>query len=152
MSENLSEHFTLDELTRTGAGLPNVPDEASRAKLQILCNELLEPIRRILGNKPIKVNSGFRSPEVNKKIGGAKHSQHMKGEAADIVPPIPAEDAIRLLYAAFKKGDLKNVGQIIVYKSGFLHVSILGAGRAPGEFLRSEANGGSGGPYSFWKP
>jgi uncharacterized protein YcbK (DUF882 family) len=152
MSENISEHFTLAELTRTGTGLSNVPDAESRAKLQILCDELLEPIRRILGNKPIRVNSGFRSPEVNKKIGGAKRSQHMKGEAADIVPAIPAEEAIRLLYGAFKKGDLKNVGQIIVYKSGFLHVSIQGAGRPQGEFLRSEANGGSGGPYSFWNP
>lgn len=151
MSEQLSEHFTLEELTRTGTGLPNTPDAAALYNLRLLATGLLEPIRKLWGDRPIKINSGFRSQAVNVKIGGAKHSQHLKGEAADIVPFIPAEEAMKILYDAYKAGKLPTFGQIIIYSSGFLHVSIKGT-RPGNEFLRSEARSGSGGPYRVYHP
>lgn len=80
---NLSKNFTLEELTVTSSGLSNVPTEMEIENLTQLANNVLQPLRDMLG-KPIKVNSGFRSLAVNKTVGGAATSQHCKGEAADI--------------------------------------------------------------------
>jgi zinc D-Ala-D-Ala carboxypeptidase len=90
---NLSKNFTLEELTHTNSGLPNVPTDIEIAKLTELVNNVLQPIRDRLG-KPIKVNSGFRSLAVNKAAGGVSTSQHCKGEAADI----EAEDNAELFH------------------------------------------------------
>lgn len=79
----LSPHFTLAEMTRTSSSLPNKPSEKEIVALKALCENILEPIR-IHFAKPVIVNSGYRSAAVNKAIGGAKTSQHLKGEAADI--------------------------------------------------------------------
>jgi uncharacterized protein YcbK (DUF882 family) len=148
---NLSPHFTLAELTRTSSGHPNQPGTTELAALTQLCTELLEPLR-VLWCGPIKINSGFRSQAVNQAIGGAKGSQHLKGEAADVVPPIPAEEAMKRLNSAVQAGQFPGLGQAIVYRSGFLHISI-DRNRAPRrQFLRSDAAGGSGGPYRAWVP
>ena len=72
---NLSEHFTLAELTKTGTGLANIPPQAATALAQKLCQLLLEPIRAYLGS-PIRITSGYRSPEVNAAVGGAATSDH----------------------------------------------------------------------------
>lgn len=84
----LSEHFTLAEFTTsktaTRQGLDNTPDAKARLRLAYLCQNILQPIRRRL-NLPIEVTSGYRSPELNKAVGGAKNSQHMTGDAADII-------------------------------------------------------------------
>lgn len=76
-------YFTLPELCHTDTGLVNIPEFKHVASLQHLVYNLLDPIRK-LWKRPIHVNSGFRTPEVNKAIGGAKNSQHMAGEACDI--------------------------------------------------------------------
>lgn len=83
---NISKNFTLAELTTTGTGLPNSPDERQIVNLKRLCETILEPLREATG-KPIQINSGFRSPAVNRKIKGSVTSQHMAGEAADLVIP-----------------------------------------------------------------
>lgn len=83
---NLSEHFTLSELTvsETAArnGIDNSPDDKTLQNLKRLCLTL-ESIRSLVG-RPINVTSGYRSPAVNKAVGGAKDSAHMSGLAADI--------------------------------------------------------------------
>lgn len=78
----LSENFTLDELTVTSTGLDNKPSDAEIANLKALVVNILQPLRAHLG-KPIKITSGFRSPAVNKAIGGSDTSQHKVGQAAD---------------------------------------------------------------------
>lgn len=80
---NLSPHFTLAELTRTGTGLPNDPSPAQIEKLRALCVHILEPVRAHF-NRPVKVNSGYRSPAVNAAVGSKPTSDHCKGCAADI--------------------------------------------------------------------
>jgi zinc D-Ala-D-Ala carboxypeptidase len=80
----LSENFTLEEMTRTDAPFSNSPNGQSTEKLIYLASYLLQPLRNRFGR--IHVTSGFRSREVNKHIGGAFNSQHLLGEAADIVP------------------------------------------------------------------
>jgi len=85
----LSDHFTLGELTKTNTKIKNVPNEAQVENLKRLCG-WLEQLRRRWnniygeGNDPIIINSGYRSPEVNKAIGGVVGSNHLTGCAVDI--------------------------------------------------------------------
>jgi hypothetical protein len=78
------KHFTLQELTATNTGLENTPSQLQIDNLNFLVDNVLDPLRELLG-QPITVNSGFRSPEVNARVGGATNSQHLFGQAADIV-------------------------------------------------------------------
>lgn len=85
----LSNNFSLEELTASQTalreGIPNTPDKNDLAALTALVENLLQPLRDKLG-KGIRITSGYRSPLLNRTIGStAKASQHMKGEAADIV-------------------------------------------------------------------
>ena len=85
----LSPHFTIGELTKTKVNLRNVPNEEQVENLKRLCG-WLEQLRRRWnnlygeGDDPIIINSGFRSPEVNKAVGGATLSNHLTGCAVDI--------------------------------------------------------------------
>jgi len=83
----LTEHFDLDELTRSDyasrMGIDNTPSELQIANLKALCENVLEPLEVIV-KKPLTIQSGFRNTEVNKGIGGASSSQHLEGKAVDI--------------------------------------------------------------------
>lgn len=87
---NLSKHFTLKEMTMSTTamrlGIDNTPSAESIQSMSLLADRVLEPVREYIG-EPIKISSGYRSPELNKKVGGSKTSQHCLGEAADIVCP-----------------------------------------------------------------
>ena len=89
----LSQHFTLGELCKTSANLENVPNEAQVNNLKRLCGWLEELKRRpspspsLLregSEEPIIINSGYRSPEVNRAVGGVPDSNHLTGCAVDI--------------------------------------------------------------------
>ena len=90
----LSEHFTLAELTKTSVMIENVPNEAQVNNLKRLCGWLERlrqkynlNIKEKIKNKndePIIINSGYRSPQVNKAVGGAANSNHLTGCAVDI--------------------------------------------------------------------
>ena len=82
----LSSNFSLAEMTVTSQKFPNVPNTEEAAKLTILCNKVLEPLRSHFG-KPVHVNSGFRSKKVNDAVGSHDTSQHRLGEASDIEIP-----------------------------------------------------------------
>lgn len=77
------KHFTIHELSQTGTGLPNNPSPQVIARLRALGDNVLDPLREAMGF-PIRVNSGYRSPQVNRAVGGSPSSQHIRGEAADI--------------------------------------------------------------------
>lgn len=87
---NLTKNFTLAEMTKSETALrhdmDNTPGEAEIAALRLLCEKVLQPVRDHYG-KGVKVNSGFRHPEVNAKVGGSKTSDHCRGQAADIEIP-----------------------------------------------------------------
>lgn len=84
--ERLSPHFTLAEMTRSGValrhGIANRPGRAEVESLRRLCVAVLESLRRRVGR--VLVTSGFRSRELNARVGGAEGSQHVRGEAADL--------------------------------------------------------------------
>lgn len=79
--------FTLKELikstTAIARGILNVPNGKEEANLVALIDNVLDPLREAYG-KPIIVTSGYRSEQLNRMLGGAKTSQHLKGQAADI--------------------------------------------------------------------
>lgn len=83
----LTSNFNLKELTTSDTairkGLDNTPNETVTANLKTLAENILQPVRDHYG-KSVKVNSGYRSPEVNASVGGSKTSDHCKGQAADI--------------------------------------------------------------------
>ena len=108
----LSEHFTLGELTKTKTGIENVPNEAQVNNLRRVC-QWLEQLRRRWnnlygeGDDPIVINSGFRSPEVNKAVGGATMSNHLTGCAVDI-RCVGIEQALRYAAILLDISDLNN--------------------------------------------
>jgi putative chitinase len=90
----LSEHFTLAELTATDhRSLDNTPDPTALANLTRLA-EFLEQVREVLDGKPVMVNSAFRSKAVNDAVGSSDKSQHRLGCAADIRVPGMSPDAV----------------------------------------------------------
>ena len=118
----LSEYFTLEELThsQTAArkGLDNTPSPEALKNLKELCKNLLDPIRKLAGH-PITVSSGYRSPAVNKAIGGVKTSQHVSGQAADINCPAIGQ---KKLFDLIRKSGLP-FDQCIDEFSSWVHVS-----------------------------
>ena len=80
----LSDHFTLGEMTKSSSPpeVYNIPSHEAIANLKRVC-EWLEVLRKRYG-KPIIINSGYRSPQLNKKIGGVAGSNHLTGCAVDI--------------------------------------------------------------------
>jgi zinc D-Ala-D-Ala carboxypeptidase len=89
----LSKNFTLPELTKSETalrkGMDNTPTGDALANLQVLTDKVLQPVRDHFA-KGVKVNSGYRSPDVNAAVGGSRTSDHCKGMAADIeIPGIP---------------------------------------------------------------
>ena len=84
----LSKNFSLEEMlssdTARRCGIDNNPQsEEVVENLRDLCLEVLQPLRDHLG-RPVTITSGYRCKELNKRVGGVRNSQHLKGEAADI--------------------------------------------------------------------
>lgn len=89
--------FTIEELCKTNTGLVNIPGPDEVRNLEILIDNVLNPACEVYG-KLIMVTSGFRSPEVNLRVGGSKTSQHPKGQAADL----DSEDNLKLFNILLK--------------------------------------------------
>jgi hypothetical protein len=84
---NISEHVSLKEAVRSNTakrlGINNMPDNETLITMQITTKHVFEPVRNHF-NEPIYISSFYRSPDLNKAIGGSKKSQHCLGEAIDI--------------------------------------------------------------------
>ena len=125
---NLTENFTLAEMTKSETALrknmPNIPTEADVANLKLLAEKVLQPLRDHYG-VGIKVNSGYRCPDVNAAVGGSRTSDHCKGQAADIeIAGIP-----NATLAQYIKDSLQYTQLILEFytpgvpDSGWVHVS-----------------------------
>lgn len=117
-------YFTLSELTRSDTaakiGERNTPDLAAVRCLTALVERVLDPLREAWGG-PIKVTSGYRSPRVNKAVGGSSTSQHLRGQAADLVPVNGKTDA--LIALAIKMGGFDQLINEVSGGSHWLHIS-----------------------------
>ena len=134
---NLSEHFTLRELTKTRVNIENVPNEAQVENLKRLCR-WLEQLRRRWnnlygeGDDPIVINSGFRSPEVNKAVGGVANSNHLTGCAVDI-RCIGMEQALRYASILLDLSDLnqEDYDELLIEQKGcviWIHFAVRPSG------------------------
>ena len=117
---NLTEHFTLEELTTTDhREFENTPNETERENLVRLAG-LLELVKVALGGKPIMVNSAFRSKQVNDAVGSKDTSQHRIGCAADIrVPGVTPDQVVKAVITAKLPFD-----QLIREFDRWTHISI----------------------------
>lgn len=83
----ISQHISFDEATLSATarrhGIDNTPDEVTLINMKIVAERCFEPLRRWYG-LPLRVNSFYRSKELNALVGGSPTSQHCKGEAIDI--------------------------------------------------------------------
>ena len=124
MGIQITEHFSLDELTTTNNrklreqnyqyGLKKI------TQMNILAH-FCEQVREIVGC-PMKITSGIRCEELNSIVGGSKTSQHLKGEAIDF---IPTKIKIKTAFDKIRKSNLE-FGQLIIEKSGkseWIHIS-----------------------------
>ena len=98
---NLTEHFSLEELTVTDhREFDNTPSAFERANLVRLAG-LLERVKTALGGVPVMVNSAYRSKKVNDAVGSKDTSQHRLGCAADIrVPSLTPDQVVKAIMAA----------------------------------------------------
>ena len=119
MKTKITENFTLEELchsnTAVAKGIENIPNASQVENLKSLAIYLLQPVRNLYG-KPMIINSGFRSPEVNKAVGGSPTSDHMNGKSADVRTPNPRE-----LFNLVRNSSL-SFDQLILYPT-FVHMS-----------------------------
>ena len=117
---NLTLHFTLEELTFTEhREFDNTPNDMELANLTRLAF-FLEDVKKLLGGKPIMVNSAFRSENVNRAVGSKDTSQHRRGCAADIrVPGMTSDEVVKAIIASDLPYD-----QCIREFDAWTHVSI----------------------------
>ncbi len=116
------EFFSWAELEVTSTGLPNEAPPGARTNLQLLTQQILDPLRRHLG-RPIRITSGYRSEAVNLKVHGSKRSRHKTGEAADF--KVFGLDVHAILAALEELG--LSYDQVIAYaprRGGHVHVQI----------------------------
>ena len=116
----LSKHFSLEELTHTDhRELSNEPNETERENLVRLAN-FLEQVKFVLDDKPIMVNSAFRSKALNDAVGSKDSSQHRVGCAADLrVPGMTPDQVVQAVIGSQLEFD-----QVIREFDHWTHISI----------------------------
>lgn len=127
------KYFTIAELCRTNKNIENSPNPQQIENLTYLVDLILDNAREKLG-EPITVSSGFRNPEVNRAVGGSSTSQHLKGEAADLI----CYDNKKLFEIIRQQGKFDQ----LIWEYGddkqpsWVHVSVTKYGRNRREVLR----------------
>lgn len=138
----ISEHLDLVEVTRSEYakrnGIDNMPNAQHTENLIELAKNIFEPLRKHI-NKPIHISSGYRSKILNEKIGGAKNSQHTKGEALDIDQGNRKDNMEIFEYI---KNNLPFDQLINEFGYDWVHVSYNSDGRQRGEVLDAIKEGG----------
>ncbi|MDN2675632.1 D-Ala-D-Ala carboxypeptidase family metallohydrolase [Janthinobacterium sp. SUN033] len=136
---NLSPHFSLAELVAsqvaTRKGIDNAPSPAIIANLTRLA-ALLEQVRALVG-APIAISSGYRSPALNKAVGGTGNSAHVLGLAADISTAKLVPKALALL---IRQSDI--AFDQLIYEGTWVHIG-LSAGAPRRQVLTAKFAGGS---------
>jgi len=136
----LSNHFTLEELIRSDTavrlGIDNSPTPAILDNLTYLAGKL-EDVRRVLGNSPITISSGYRCPKLNRKISKAKHSSHMDGLACDFT--CPAFGSPQKVATALAESGLEF--DQVIYEGTWVHISFKKEGNR-GDILTATFNKG----------
>ncbi len=124
-SQRLSPHFSLAELTHSATaarrGLKNTPPLDVVQVLTVTADRM-EGVRALLGNRPISVLSGYRSPQVNTAVGGSRTSAHMTGHAVDFICPSFGTPAQIVAHLRAHAGELGWFDQIIEEFGEWVHI------------------------------
>lgn len=146
--EKLSTNFYLEDFTRSTAainkGIDNTPTPEHKAALKALCENVLEKIYAAY-QRPLKINSGYRSPAVNNLVGGSSSSQHSRGEAADIeISGIPTYDLAQWVTnnIVYDQVILEFYNPKEGPNSGWVHVSYTAKGKNRKQPLTAVKEGG----------
>ena len=136
----ISKNFTWEEFTASDTAkrlgiLNQIIDWEVRDNIIALVENLLQPLRDAWG-KPIRINSGYRCPRLNKEVGGVPTSQHVKGQASDCGVDDPLALARLLLDLGLE------FDQAIVYPT-FLHISYKADGENRNQLLYNKSYTGS---------
>lgn len=126
----VTKYFELNELLRSETalnhGIENLPSWEDVENLKELVIDVLDPVREAW-KQPIIVNSGYRSVELNAKVGGVQNSAHMVGKAVDVRLPLWSARSITELFKliqAMAEDGLIEVDQVILYrKKKIVHIS-----------------------------
>ena len=149
MQEYLTPNFSLDELTKSESaarfGIQNIPSPQVKQNMKAVAQQM-EKVRLFL-NAPIVVNSMYRSPELNRKIGGSVTSSHVEGWAIDFISPRfgSPEKIARFLVAKFKEAGIK-FDQIIM-EGTWVHLSF--APKLRGQVLQATFKNGKASYSAF---
>lgn len=127
MKGYITKNFRWEEMieshTAKERGISNYPGTCEMVAIEKLVKELLQPLRELYG-MPIRISSGYRCQELNRLVGGAPSSQHLKGEAVDCV----VKNATTLLNT-LKNSPLTFDQAILYHKRNFLHLSLCSEGQ-----------------------
>jgi len=151
--EKISKYVTYSEVTKsnqaTALKLANIPNAMQLNNLRLVCTNIFDNVREHFG-KPIGISSGFRSVELNAKIGGSKTSQHCEGKALDIDGDIFGGINNKLLFFYIKENCIFDQ---LIWEFGsenapdWVHVS-YNEGKNRGQVLRALKVGGK----TIYKP
>jgi len=130
LKQKLSPHFTLGELVRTShRTISNTPSLEHIENLTQLCEEFLEPVRRVWG--PLWITSGYRCEELNTIIRGSYTSAHLHGCAADFVPMWDSPTADIVEWIADSTLDFDQVIDEYSSTANWIHLGMAKPGRKP---------------------
>jgi len=127
----LSKNFTLSEITKSNTakrlGIDNAPNQEHLKNMQILIRDLIQPMRDALG--PIRISSGYRSPVLNRAIGGSTKSQHCKGQALDLQFWEKGEMCNKKIYDWVLKEGIEFDQMINEFDYAWIHISLRPDGK-----------------------
>ena len=122
----LSKNFTLSEIIKSNTakrlGIDNAPNQEHLKNMQILIRDLIQPMRDALG--PIRISSGYRSPVLNRAIGGSTKSQHCKGQALDLQFWEKGEMCNKKIYDWVLKEGIEFDQMINEFDFAWIHISL----------------------------
>ena len=131
MAKHITENFTLEEMYRSATAesrrIDNRPSKDIEANIEYLVKNVLQPLRDHYG-VPIRVTSGYRSPALNRAIGGASASWHSHGCAADIQIPsgkVPLKDVFEYIYRNLPYTELIAEGIDRSGRVSWVHVALV---------------------------
>ncbi len=148
LNRSITTNFKYSEMCHSGKaeqiGLQNLPTIEEANNIKELVTKILQPLRDDI-KLSIKVNSGFRNPQVNKLVGGVSNSAHLTGYAADIICPNYAGGSVKKFCEYVRDFLIKNnikFDQLIYEYNGWVHIGIRDlAGRQRGEVITINKKG-----------